>query len=54
MTRKQLIETFGPPDTASDQLMGYKAARPENGKESMCFFHMKKLDEVEQAVSISC
>jgi hypothetical protein len=56
MTRKQLIAQFGPPEIASDGALAYRAVRPENGKDTLCFFHFDRYagDSEDKAYRLSC
>jgi hypothetical protein len=55
MTRQELIAEFGAPEIATDTMMGYKAIRPENNKEGMCFFRMERwASDPERVVSLTC
>lgn len=38
MTREEVLVVFGPPEIASDSMLAYRAVRPENGKDTLCFF----------------
>lgn len=39
MTREQVLAVFGPPEIARDAMLAYRAVRPENGKDTLCFFY---------------